>query len=70
MSMRFYCEHKDLDGSVTQSVELSTNDQGLLDVLEAFGYFLKGCGYSFDGNVGLINETMDDFDEPTLPSID
>lgn len=44
----FKFEHKSHDNT---KVTLETEAVCLTDILEEFEMFLKGCGFSFDGNI-------------------
>lgn len=39
----------------TETVTVATNHEGLLEVLEAFERFLRGCGYSFQGHLEVVD---------------
>jgi len=38
-----------------KTVTHSTDAEALSDVLEAFEYFLKGSGFHFNGNIGIVD---------------
>lgn len=50
MKMTFVCEHE--DGT---KVTFESDKVFLPDILEAFEYFLKGSGFSFDGQVDIVD---------------
>ena len=41
-------------------IEVQCDAVSLPDILEAFEYFLKGCGFEFKGNVDIIPIEEDD----------
>lgn len=56
MSFRFE-KYPDIDNHHdTANVTVDFKAVGLEDVLEYFEMFLKGCGYSFDGKVTIVND--------------
>lgn len=55
----FKFEHKTYDNT---KVTIETESVCLTEILEEFGMFLKGCGFSFDGNI--IIEDPNDYIEP------
>lgn len=51
------------------TVKMTTlhNEQSLTDLLEMFQDFLKGCGFSFDGNIEIVPH-LEDVQEEDLTS--
>jgi hypothetical protein len=47
--------------TAVKSIEMVLDDDATLpDVLEAFGQFLKACGYSFTGEIEVVDDTAKD----------
>jgi hypothetical protein len=46
------------DGEVT-TMHIPYNDVTLNDLCEKFQYFLKGCSFSFDGNIEIVDDNDD-----------
>lgn len=48
-------------------VSIKVHDEvTITDLLEEFGNFLKACGYSFDGELDIVN---DDYDESKFNNV-
>jgi hypothetical protein len=62
MKMNFTCEHFDWDNFTGKQKEpiskinFETKNNSLEDILGDFEMFLRGCGYYFEGHLGVVNE--------------
>jgi hypothetical protein len=55
--MKFVETHVDLYGKVQSRITVNAGRSlALPDALEAFEYFLRGCGYNFDGHVEIVDD--------------
>ena len=51
---RFEATDEQHDSTLTKEFEAVQ----LQDILEEFQYFLKGCGFEFDGNIEIVPEEL------------
>lgn len=63
MSMKFI-KIKDPENRFDQTdIEFSVNHECLPDILEAFGCFLRGCGFTINGELEVVKDEIVDMEE-------
>jgi len=57
----FICEDEAMPWSagVTSKKTVEFNGESLSDIVSEFEMFLKGCGFSFEGQLDLVNDNAD-----------
>lgn len=63
MKYTFRCENEDFEYPEGATITVEFSADNLSDVLNQFGYFLKGSGFVLDGEVDIVNNDSSDSEE-------
>jgi hypothetical protein len=64
-----FTHESDYEGQPRFSMMVQTEAEVLEDVLQAFGDYLKGCGYSLNGELGIIDESGNELDNDVVSCV-